>query len=446
MPDTEVVHDVDSDELSRLVRTRDDAEAFVAGICFKIGPPTLAGIELERLVHDKSDPALPVPVSRLVAALGRWSPPGIRPTGAAVQLARTASPRDPGSFWPYGPSQPLPARGTLTIEPGGQVELSSAAHPTIAACIAAVDADSLLVSDLLRSAGLTFGDKAVDPFRPPVRMVEKPRYAAMERFFRHLGDDGDVMMASTASVQLSVDAGTAGGPDSFDERWHAAYALGPVLVAAFANSPVVAGIPTGWRSARQRAWLGIDPSRTAPPPGAGGQGDPRAGYGRYALDAKLLCLPGPTDRWDAPHGVTFADWIDGALGRRPTYADLDYHLTTLFPPVRPKGFLEVRYLDNQPGDGWRVPVAVLWALLADPVARDAAREAAEPVAGAWVTAARSGLDDPALATAARRVLTIAMGSLGATGVPADVAAQVTEFAEHYTLRGRSPAHREEETS
>jgi glutamate--cysteine ligase len=109
--------------------------------------------------------------------------------------------------------------------------------------------------------------------------------------------------------------------------------------------------------------------------------------------------------------------------------------------VRPKGFLEVRYLDNQPGDGWQVPVAVLWTLLTDPAARDAARAAAEPVATAWRTAARAGLDDPRLARAAKTVLATALGALDRAGIPDHVAARVTEFAERYTLRGLSPAHR-----
>ena len=71
--------------------------------------------------------------------------------------------------------------------------------------------------------------------------------------------------------------------------------------------------------------------------------------------------------------MTFADWIAagaGDHGPAPTYDDLDYHLTTLFPVVRPRGYLEVRYLDQQPGDGWIAPLALLAALLSTPATID----------------------------------------------------------------------------
>jgi glutamate--cysteine ligase len=137
-----------------------------------------------------------------------------------------------------------------------------------------------------------------------------------------------------------------------------------------------------------------------------------------------------------PSGVTFGEWVEGALGDPPTYADLDYHLTTLFPPVRPQGHLEVRYIDTQRGDGWIVPAAVLWALTSDARALDSAVRAAEPFAGRWRHAARYGLADPGLALAAAEVLAAAQDALAAD--PA-IAAAVGEFGDRYTFRGRSPA-------
>ena len=77
--------------------------------------------------------------------------------------------------------------------------------------------------------------------------------------------------------------------------------------------------------------------------------------------------------------------------RRPTVADLEYHLTTLFPPVRPRQWLEIRYLDSVPDAFWPAVVFTLVALLDDPVAADIAAEAVEPVATAWDNAARLGL-------------------------------------------------------
>ena len=94
--------------------------------------------------------------------------------------------------------------------------------------------------------------------------------------------------------------------------------------------------------------------------------------------------------------VPFADWADGRVllgGRRPTVADLDYHLTTLFPPVRPRRFLEIRYLDSVPDALWPAVVFTLATLLDDPAAADIAAEATEPVATAWDRAAQIGLGD-----------------------------------------------------
>ncbi len=101
--------------------------------------------------------------------------------------------------------------------------------------------------------------------------------------------------------------------------------------------------------------------------------------------------------------VPFADWADGRAvlgGRRPTEADLDYHLTTLFPPVRPRRWLEIRYLDSVPDALWPAVVFTLTTLLDDPSAADVAAEATESVATAWDRAARAGLIDRRLHAAA----------------------------------------------
>jgi glutamate--cysteine ligase len=110
------------------------------------------------------------------------------------------------------------------------------------------------------------------------------------------------------------------------------------------------------------------------------------------------------------HYLPFADWADGREllgGRRPTPYDLEYHLTTLFPPVRPRQWLEIRYLDSVPDAVWPAVVFTLVTLLDDPVAADIAAEAVEPVATAWDIAARVGLSDPRLYAAANRVVAAA---------------------------------------
>ena len=103
--------------------------------------------------------------------------------------------------------------------------------------------------------------------------------------------------------------------------------------------------------------------------------------------------------------MPFADWADGRVllgDRRPTQADLDYHLTTLFPPVRPRQFLEIRYLDSVPDAVWPAVVFTLVTLLDDPDAADIAADATESVATAWDRAAQIGLGDRRLHDAALR--------------------------------------------
>ena len=245
--------------------------------------------------------------------------------------------------------------------------------------------DLAALRDAAAAAGLELCGYGLDPLRPPRRLLDLPRYAAMEEFFDRDGPWGRQMMCGTASVQVCLDAGDDSHSQSgYRSRWRMLHAIGPVLVAAFANSPLRDGKPTGWRSARQQVWSNMDPGRTRAPDLHGGRTGTRATPGpAYALDAELMCVrePGSQD-WTAPPGVTFRDWLrDGGSGtlRAPTAEDLDYHLSTLFPPVRPRGHMELRMIDAQPGDGWIVPAAVVTALADDDRAADAALAAAEPV-------------------------------------------------------------------
>ena len=380
------------------------AEEHITGICFKTGPPRRIGAELEFTVHPAGSPGAYLDPSTLRQALGAHSPASLDPTS-------------------LDPPVPLPGGGLVTVEPGGQVEISSAPADSLAELHAAVTADLASLTDLLGAAGLTLGEHGIDPYRSPRRLLDSPRYAAMERTFDRSGPHGRTMMSSTAGLQLCLDAGTE---DQVGTRFAAVSALGPVLVAVFANSRWHAGRDTGWASRRMGAWLGIDPGRTRPlDPDA----DAAAGWAAYALAAPLLCVRRDGDRWDPPPGVTFADWIAGALPRKPTIDDLDYHLSTLFPPVRPRGYLEIRYLDAQPGDEWIAPAAVLTSLLADDAGAAAALALAAPVADRWLPAARYGLADPALRSVAADVLDLALRGLDRTGLPAATRDRVTEITD-----------------
>src|ERR1700733_13813678 len=213
--------------------SEEDAEAHVHGICFKTGPPGQVGVELEWLVSDQRDPALRVDADRVMQVVAGLT------TG--------------------NPQTALRGGGTLSTEPGGQLELSSAPATSLGGCIAAAGADLATLRDATHAAGLRLSGHGLDPLRPPQRVLDLPRYAAMEEFFDRRGPWGRVMMCNTASVQVCVDAGQEGpGGDGYRSRWRLVHAIGPVLVAAFANSPVQAGQASGWRCTRQVVWSRLD--------------------------------------------------------------------------------------------------------------------------------------------------------------------------------------------
>lgn len=392
----------------RWLRDRVEAEAYVASVCFKHGPPRLHGVELEWTVHHEDDPRRPLDASHLAAALGSYAP----------KTLITDSPQ-----------LPLPSGSPLTVEPGGQVEISSLPQASLAELFEVVTADHAFLAELLREAGLVLGDHGADQHRSPARVLDTPRYAAMEHVFEAIGPHGITMMCCTAGLQVCLDVGES---HTFADRWAAACALGPVLVAAFANSPTLSGRPTGWASARMRAVLGTDPPRSMP---SAIVDDPATAWAQRVLDTPVLCVRGEGERWETPVGLTFADWVAGGLPTRPTTDDLDYHISTMFPPVRPHGYLEVRYLDAQPGSGWVTPTALLAALMSDQNTVEAVLEACLPVGDRWLPAARDGLADRAIATAAATVLSLGAQVLPGMGLPAGLTAAI--IADLETRMGRS---------
>lgn len=394
---------------AEVISDRAVAERYVAKVCFKTGPPSQVGAEFEWTVHHHDDHARPLDPAVLVAALGEHAPPTIRP----------------GS-----PHSPLPHGGVVTVEPGGQVEISTPPRDSLADLLSAATADADRLEALLDAGGLRLGDEGCDPHRQPRRILHTPRYAAMEHAFDRHGPHGRTMMCATASVQVCVDVGT---PERSRARWEAAHAVGPALLAAFANSPRQSGHNGGWASERMRTWFGLDPSLAAPPPP---EPDPASGWARRALDSPLVCVRREGGDWAAPAGVTFADWIGGALATRPTYDDLDYHLSTLFPLVRPRGYLEFRYLDTQPRGERLVPVAVVAALFAREDTVDAAADiVADGAAGRWQSAARDGLADPVLHKAATALLELAGRALADLDADPTTIDAVTETVGHRLSRG-----------
>ncbi|MFE2061038.1 ergothioneine biosynthesis glutamate--cysteine ligase EgtA [Streptomyces sp. NPDC059467] len=398
----------------RTAVTEAEVEALVKGICFKTGPPRTVGVEVEWLVHELRQPQLPVTSERLEAA--------------------------------YAALRAVPLGSALTVEPGGQLELSSPPAASLMECIGTVSADLDAVRTVLAERDLGLMGVGHDPWHTPRRFLREPRYEAMERCLDRTGTAGRHMMCTSASVQVCLDAGhEEPGPLGHTRRWWLAHQLGPVLVAAFANSPLVGSRPTGWLSTRQLLWMEIGAGRAGAPPL---DGDPRASWARHVLDAPVMCVRRDTGPWEVPDGLTFREWTRSGV---PTREDLDYHLTTLFPPVRPRGHLELRMIDAQPGDdGWIVPLAVTAALFDDPEAAETAYRTVKPLVERamsrpaphnplWLDAARTGLGDPELHEVAVVCFTAAVEALPRLGATPEVVAAVTEYLDRYVRQGRCPA-------
>jgi glutamate--cysteine ligase len=380
------------------------AAQHIGETCLADGPVGKVGLEVEAHCFDLADPTR-------------------RPDWAELTDAITGVPA-------------LPGGSAITVEPGGAVELSGPPMDDPVAAIAAMTADRATLRSAFAQAGLGLVLLGADPLRPAKRVNPGDRYLAMEQFFTasQTGEAGAAMMTSTASVQVNLDAGPREG---WADRVRLAHALGPTMIAIAANSPLLGGQFTGWQSTRQRVWSQLDSARCGPILGANGD-DPAADWARYALKAPVM-LVHPTPEMDAvavTDWVPFADWADGRVlldGRRPTQADLEYHLTTLFPPVRPRRWLEIRYLDSLPDTVWPAVVFTLVTLLDDPVAADIAAEVTEPVAMAWDRAAQIGLGDRRLHQAATRCVEAA-----AERAPAEIEESMAQLVRSVE-KGRCPA-------
>ncbi len=379
--------------------------------------------------------------------------------GAGVAGPRAARPRLPVRPQRLAAAldtvRALPLVSVLTFEPGGQLELSSRPAGSLMECLDSLAADLRAVRGALGPLGLALSGYGVDPWQAARdRVLHEPRYDAMEAALDRTGPAGRAMMCESASVQICLDAGVDGpGPLNYRRRWRLAHLLGAVLVAAFANSPVHGGRRTGWRSTRQALWTELDPCgrsrRGGRPRPAGRRPADRVGGARPGHPGAVRAdRRGP---WAVPEGLTFREWLRTGLPRPADVDDLRYHMTTLFPPVRPRGHLELRMVDAQPGrDGWMVPAAVTTAVFDDPEAAETVYRAVKPLAERagddppprnplWVAAARDGLADPDLHAAARTVFSAALEALPRIGASEEVRRAVAAFRERYVVPGSSPA-------
>ncbi|MEX2649420.1 MAG: glutamate--cysteine ligase [Alphaproteobacteria bacterium] len=262
----------------------------------------------------------------------------------------------------------------VSLEPGGQFELSGAPLASVHETCAEVNTHLKQVKAVGAELGLGFLGLGFQPrwTRADTPWMPKGRYKIMRAYMPKKGSLGLDMMLRTCTVQVNLDFG-----DEADmvKKLRVGLALQPVATALFANSPFTEGRPNGYLSLRAHVWSDTDPDRTGMLPFAF---EPGMGYERYvdyALDVPMYFVYRDGRYIDAS-GQSFRDFLAGRLpalpGQVPTLGDWDDHLTTLFPEVRLKRFLEMRGADSGP---WRRLCALpaLWVgLLYDQGALDAA--------------------------------------------------------------------------
>ena len=193
---------------------------------------------------------------------------------------------------------------------------------------------------------------------------------------QRVGSHGTQMMYRTCTVQVNLDFASEA---DMVKKFRVSLALQPVATALFANSPFFEGKVNGWQSWRARIWQDTDPARTGMLPFVFEDGMGFERYVDYALDVPMYFVYRDGKYVDAL-GMSFRDFLDGRLpalpGERPTLSDWADHLTTIFPEVRLKKFLEMRGADGGP---WRriCALSAIWVgLLYDQGALDAAWESA----------------------------------------------------------------------
>ncbi|TCK26266.1 glutamate-cysteine ligase family protein [Pseudonocardia endophytica] len=329
---------------------------------------------------------------------------------------------------------PLPAGGRATVEPGGQLELSTAPAGSIEAALDAAAGDATVLRSRLAHAGLTYRESALDSSRIPSRILPHGRYAAMESFFDAGGDAGRWMMCNTASLQVNL----SNHPTRPERRWELANRLGPILVATFANSPGRDASGHRWESLRQGIWGSIDPARTVAVSCSGSMAE---SWLRYALAADVMLLRTQDGRDVAvPPGLSFGSWM--AHGHElgwPTVEDLLYHLTTLFPPVRPRGWLELRMIDALPWSLLEVGALVTTTALTVDDAMDELLARLEVADSLWLDAARYGLAHPLVAECSRTLFEVIRPHLAAVARSRTRHDGVLAFEDRFVRRAMSPA-------
>jgi glutamate--cysteine ligase len=287
---------------------------------------------------------------------------------------------------------------TISIEPGGQLELSGSPFADVHVVAAELDRHLAECREIGRELGVAFLAAGYRPWGTPASnpWMPKKRYRSMRPFLAARGRLAPDMMAMTGSAQVSYDFSS---PRDAAEKLRVALAVQPAVTALLANSPIVNRRDSGWKSYRVRVWEETDPSRCGLLPFAFEPGfleDPYRAYAEWALDVPMVFLRRRGEYLDTG-GRTFRAFLADGLGdERATGSDWEDHLTTVFPEVRMKGVIELRGADACDLEHTRALAAFWKGILYDRTARqrawDAVRALSVPERRALMQAAgREGL-------------------------------------------------------
>ena len=279
--------------------------------------------------------------------------------------------------------------GTVSLEPAGQLELSGAPLENLHQTCAETGRHLQQVKEIGENCGVGFIGLGMwpDKRRDDLPIMPKGRYEIMLRHMPRVGNLGLDMMLRTCTIQTNLDYSSEA---DMVKKFRASLALQPVATALFANSPFTEGKPNGFLSFRSHIWSDTDPHRTGMLPFVFDDGFGYDRYVEYMLDVPMYFVFREGKYIDAA-GQSFRDFLKGELpalpGERPTASDWIDHLSTAFPEVRLKSFLEMRGADGGPWSRICALPALWVGLLYD----DAALEAAWSLVKDWSMEEREDL-------------------------------------------------------
>jgi len=242
------------------------------------------------------------------------------------------------------------AGASITLEPGGQLELSGGLLDSLHDTCREVNAHLAQVKSVCEPLGVAFLGMGFTPKwrREDMHWMPKARYRIMREYMTKKGNLGQDMMCRTCTVQVNLDFSSEA---DMVRKFRVALALQPVATALFANSPFTDGRPNGYLSYRSHIWEDTDPDRTGMLPFVFEPGMGFERYVEYMLDVPMYFVYRKGNYIDAS-GQSFRDFMQGRLpalqGELPTIKDWEDHMTTAFPEVRLKRFLEMRGADGGP--------------------------------------------------------------------------------------------------